>query len=48
MEGVQAALVEQTRRAEVMEQRAAEFEGQLAVVEARLAVEQMHSAGLAA
>jgi len=45
---VRAALAEQTRRAEAMEQRAAELERQLAVAEARLAVEQMHSAGLAA
>jgi hypothetical protein len=48
MEELQAALAEQARRAEVVEQQAADLERQLAIAEAKLAVEAMHSAGLAA
>lgn len=48
MKELRAALTEQSQRAEAMEQHAAELERQLAIAEARLAVEMMHSAGLAA
>lgn len=48
MKELRAALAEQSQRAGVMEQHAAELERQLAIAEARLAVEMMHSAGLAA
>ncbi|MBC9179283.1 hypothetical protein [Pseudoroseomonas ludipueritiae] len=48
MKELRAALTEQSQRAEAMERHAAELERQLAIAEARLAVEMMHSAGLAA
>ncbi|MBP0445106.1 hypothetical protein J8J14_09965 [Roseomonas sp. SSH11] len=48
MRQLQAALGEQARRAEALEQQALDLERQLAVAEARLAVEMMHSAGLTA
>lgn len=48
MEALQAALAEQLQRADALERQAVDLERQLAVAEARLAVEMMHSAGLAA
>ncbi|MBO1074620.1 hypothetical protein [Roseomonas marmotae] len=45
---LQAAVTEQARRAEAMEQHVADLERQLAVATAKLAVEMMHSAGLEA
>jgi hypothetical protein len=48
MRQLQATAAEQSRRAEAMERHAAELEQQLAITEAKLAVELMHSAGLAA
>ncbi|MCG7361275.1 hypothetical protein MHZ93_08420 [Roseomonas sp. ACRSG] len=48
MKELRVALTEQSQRAEAMERHAAELERQLAIAEARLAVEMMHSAGLAA
>lgn len=45
---LKAALAAQTRQTEALEQQAAELERQLAISEARIAVETMHSAGLAA
>jgi hypothetical protein len=48
MEALQAALAEQLHRADTMERQAVDLERQLAIAEARLAVEMMHSAGLAA
>ena len=48
MKALQASLAEQTQRADAMQQQAADLELKLAVAEARLAVEMMHSAGLAA
>jgi hypothetical protein len=48
MEALQAALAEQLQRVGAMEQQAVDLERQLAVAEARLAIEMMHSAGLAA
>jgi hypothetical protein len=48
MKQLQAAAAEQARRADAAEGQAAELERQLAVAEAKLAVEMMHSAGLAA
>lgn len=48
MKELHAALTEQTRRAGALEQHAADLEQQLAIAEAKLAVEMMHSAGLAA
>lgn len=48
MEALLAALAEQRQRADTMEQHAVDLEQQLAVAEARLAVEMMHSAGLSA
>ncbi|RKK03737.1 hypothetical protein EBE87_02975 [Pseudoroseomonas wenyumeiae] len=48
MKALQAAIAEQTQRADAMQQQAADLELQLAVTEARLAVEMMHAAGLAA
>ena len=48
MQALQASVVQQTRRAEAAEHRAADLEQHLAVAEAKLAVEAMHAAGLAA
>lgn len=45
---LRAAVAEQTRRADALEQQAGDLERQLAITEAKLAVETMHSAGLAA
>ncbi|WP_458095490.1 hypothetical protein [Roseomonas sp. WA12] len=48
VEHLKAALAAQSRQTEALEQQAAELERQLAISEARIAVETMHSAGLAA
>lgn len=48
MERLGAAAAEQARRADATETRAAALERELAISEAKLAVEMMHSAGLAA
>jgi hypothetical protein len=48
MKQLQATATEQALRAEAVERQAMELERQLAVTEAKLAVEMMHSAGLAA
>jgi hypothetical protein len=45
---LQATVVEQARRLEAMEHQAAEADRQHAIAEAKLAVETMHAAGLAA
>lgn len=45
---LQDALAGQRRRVEALEARAADLEHQVAVADARLAVETMHAAGLAA
>jgi paraquat-inducible protein B len=45
---LQATAAEQARRIEAMERQATDLEQQHAVAEAKLAVEMMHSAGLAA
>jgi len=48
LEELQATAVERGQHAEAMERQSADLEQKLAVAEARLAVEMMHSAGLAA
>jgi len=48
MKALQATIAEQIERADAMQQQAADLELQLSVTEARLAVEMMHAAGLAA
>ncbi|MCR0985014.1 hypothetical protein [Roseomonas populi] len=48
LDQVQAALIEQTRRAEVMDQRAAEFKEQLAVAEAKLQASHLMAIGIEA
>jgi hypothetical protein len=48
VEELRAALAEQIQRAGLMERQAVDLERQLAICEAKLAVEKMHSAGLAA
>lgn len=48
LRALQATAAEQTLRAEAAERQAAALEQQLAVAEARWAVEAMHAAGLAA
>ncbi|MCR0982538.1 hypothetical protein [Roseomonas populi] len=48
MEEAQAAAGEQALRADRLERQVVELERQLAIAEAKLAVETMHSAGLAA
>jgi hypothetical protein len=45
---LQAVATSQARQAETLRQQAAELERQLAIAEVKLAVEMMHSAGLAA
>lgn len=48
VEELRAAAAEHARHADLIEQQAADLERQLAIAEAKLAVETMHSAGLAA
>ncbi|MBP0495501.1 hypothetical protein [Roseomonas indoligenes] len=48
MDELRAAAAEQRLRADGLERQVAAFEQQLAIAEAKLAVETMHSAGLAA
>ncbi|MXP62126.1 hypothetical protein E0493_02005 [Roseomonas sp. M0104] len=48
LEELRNAFAAQTGRADALERQATDLERQLAIAEARLAVEMMHSAGLAA